>query len=217
MSGGGNVVAYNYVDNSWATPPEWQEVNVDTHCAFPHMELIEGNYAPHVGATVTHGNAGYLTFFRNYSSSQFAAPPVAGFSGTQTGNIEALQFQHGDLDMNVVGNVLGSSTKDDLGTAPVSTAYVATSSDTSCIFSVESESGVEWTSLFATGNYDTVTPGVVWSPASKTHTLPASLYLSSKPAWWPSGSAWPSSVLHSTATRLAVPPLVSHIFWPSRT
>jgi hypothetical protein len=99
VSGGGNVVGYNYVDNSWATPPEWQEVNIDTHCAFPHMELVEGNYAPHVGATITHGNAGYLTFFRNYSSGQFAAPPVAGFSGKQTGNMEALQFQKGDVDM----------------------------------------------------------------------------------------------------------------------
>jgi len=35
VSGGGNVVAYNYVDNSWATPPEWQEVNIDVHCSSP--------------------------------------------------------------------------------------------------------------------------------------------------------------------------------------
>ena len=42
------------------------------------MELIEGNYAPHMGATTTHGNAGYLTFFRNYASSQFAPPAVFG-------------------------------------------------------------------------------------------------------------------------------------------
>ena len=31
------------------------------------------------------------------------------------------------------------------------------------------------------------------------------------------GASWPSSVLHSTATRLAVPPLVSHIFCPLST
>src|SRR5262249_33048772 len=60
VTGGGNVIGYNYADNSWATPAAWQEVNIDCHCSFPHMELMEGNYAPHMGATTTHGNAGYL-------------------------------------------------------------------------------------------------------------------------------------------------------------
>src|SRR5258708_22396016 len=107
VSGGGNVIAYNYADNSWSTPPAWQEVNIDEHCSFPHMELMEGNYAPHMGATITHGNAGYWTFLRNYASSQFAPPePVFGSTAQQTGNIGALQFDQGDLNMNVVWNVL---------------------------------------------------------------------------------------------------------------
>ena len=67
VAGSGNVVGYNYADNSWATPAAWQEVNIDVHCSFPHMELMEGNYAPHMGATITHGNAGYMTYFRNYA------------------------------------------------------------------------------------------------------------------------------------------------------
>jgi hypothetical protein len=65
--------------------------------------------------------------------------------------------------------------------------------------------------LMRWGNWDVVTNGVKWdsteaSPAavayananftssyfsSLAHTLPASLYLSSKPSWWPSGKAWP--------------------------
>src|SRR5262249_47811862 len=109
VTGGGNVIGYNYADNSWATPAEWQEVNVDCHCSFPHMELMEGNYAPHMGASITHGNAGYLTYFRNYGSSQFAHPTIAGTDTTQTGNVTALQFDQGDLGMNVVGNVLGTA------------------------------------------------------------------------------------------------------------
>jgi len=191
VSGGGNVIGYNYVDNSWATPPAWQEVNIDTHCSFPHMELMEGNYAPHMGATVTHGNAGYLTYFRNYSSSQFAAPPVAGSTAAQTGNITAVQFQKNDVAMNVVGNVLGSSKATDLGTAPISAVYVGTGSDKASIFEVDSTSGVEWTSIFAHGNYDTVTPGVVWSPSSAVRTLPPSFYLATKPAFFSAGTAWP--------------------------
>ena len=157
------------------------------------MELIEGNYAPHMGATITHGTAGYMTFFRNYSSSQFAAPAVYGATDKQTGNIVAINFDTGDINMTVIGNVLGSSTATDLGTAPVSKVYVTTSSDTAGIFTFGSsgKSDVSYTSLRWHGNYDTVTPGVVWNPSISTQQLPASLYLSAKPAWWPSGSAWP--------------------------
>jgi len=101
-SGGGNVVGYNYADNSWATPPAWQEVPIDCHCFFPHMELMEGNYAPHMGAATTHGNAGYLTYFRNYASSQFAPPAVWGSTATQTGNVTALQFDATDVRFEYV-------------------------------------------------------------------------------------------------------------------
>ena len=191
VSGGGNVVAYNYADNSWATPAAWQEVNIDTHCAFPHMELMEGNYAPHMGASITHGNAGYMTYFRNYASSQFAPPAVAGSTDNQTGNISALQFDTGDIDMTVIGNVLGSATATSLGTAPVSASYAGYSSDTPCIFELGGSTDVSSTSLIAHGNYDTVTAGVMWSPSIVTHTLPASLFLTAKPAWWPSASPWP--------------------------
>jgi hypothetical protein len=199
VSGGGNVVGYNYVDNSWAMPPAWQEVNIDTHCAFPHMELMEGNYAPHMGATITHGNAGYLTYFRNYASSQFAPPAVAGSTDKQTGNIAALQFDSGDVSMTVVGNVLGSESGSDLGTAPVSTTYMASGPDSPVIFELgdnadhngDYKSDVAFETLWWHGNYDSVTPGVVWNPKITARALPASLYLASKPAWWPSGQPFP--------------------------
>lgn len=193
VSGGGNVIGYNYADNSWADPPAWQEVNIDTHCAFPHMELMEGNYAPHMGATITHGNAGYLTYYRNYSSSQFARPAVANSTAKQTGNITAIQFDKGDLNMTVVGNVLGSSAATDLGTAPVSKNLIADGSDDGAIFDFGEmgKSDVAYTSLWQHGNYDTVNQSVQWNAAISTRTLPASLYLAAKPAWWPAGSAWP--------------------------
>ena len=193
VSGGGNVLGYNYADNSWATPPAWQEVNIDTHCSFPHMELMEGNYAPHLGATITHGNAGYLTYFRNYASSQFAKPAVYGSTDKQTGNIAALQFDTGDINMSVVGNVLGSSSATDLGTAPVSTPYFGSGSEKPAIFEMSSaaKTDVAYTTLWLHGNYDTVTPGVVWKPSIATQVLPASLYLPTRPAWWPAGNAWP--------------------------
>src|SRR5262249_2962185 len=196
VSGGGNVIGYNYADNSWATPAAWQEVNIDTHCAFPHMELIEGNYAPHMGATITHGNAGGLTFLRNYASSQFAPPqPVVGSTDLQTGNVAALQFQRGDFNMNVVGNVLGSSTSNSLGTAPVTAAYKCWDSNIPCIYQLggngTTENDVSNTTLLLNGNYDTFNGSTVWQPNTNARTIPSSLYLSAKPAWWPTNLAWP--------------------------
>jgi hypothetical protein len=199
VSGGGNVIGYNYADNSWATPAAWQEVNIDTHCSFPHMELMEGNFAPHMGATITHGNAGYLAYFRNYASSQFAPPAVFGSTGGQSGNITALQFDAGDVDMTVVGNLLGSAAATNLGTAPLSAVLTGTGPDTPSIYEVgdnASHNGagmadVAYTSLWAHGNYDTVGNAVVWNPSIATRALPPSLYLAGRPAWWPTGSPWP--------------------------
>lgn len=185
VSGGGNVIGYNYADNSWADPPEWQEVNVDTHCSFPHMELIEGNWAPHMGATTTHGNAGYLTYFRNHASGRFATPAVAGADVEQTGNVTALQFMGGDLGMNVVGNVLGA---DDLP------ATYETYEGETAIYRFDGGSGandIVFTSVYRHGNFDFTNDDTLWDPSNDIHELPESLYLSERPAWWPEGSAWP--------------------------
>jgi hypothetical protein len=187
VTGGGNVIAYNYADNSWATPPAWQEVNIDCHCSFPHMELMEGNEAPHMGASTTHGNAGYLTYFRNYASSQFAPPAVYGSTATQTGNVTALQFDGGDIAMNVAGNVLG--------TTGVSTVYDAYDSGPRSIFELGANGSgatdVAATSLVRQGNYDYFNNKTMWYPASAASPLPPSLYLPAKPAWWPAAMAWP--------------------------
>jgi hypothetical protein len=186
VTGGGNVVGYNYADNSWADPPAWQEVNIDCHCSFPHMELIEGNFAPHMGATTTHGNAGYLTFFRNYSSSQFAPPAVWGSDETQTGNITALQLQGGDIGMNAVGNVLG--------TGGVSTVYEAYDGGEPAIYRFDGGDGasdVVVVTMYRHGNFDTLSGDTVWDPANDVRTLPASLYRGTLPGWWPGGTPWP--------------------------
>jgi hypothetical protein len=190
-TGGGNVIAYNYADNAWSTPGEWQETPIDTHCSFPHMELIEGNIAPHIGIATTHGNSGYLTFFRNYSSSQFASPVIWNDGTTvQTSNVEAMEFAGGDIGMNVVGNILGST---GTTTALASQAYETADNGVPSIYTLGNGgsglSDVAATTLFRTGNYDTIHRSVVWSNAALT--LPPSLYLSSRPAWWPSGVPWP--------------------------
>jgi hypothetical protein len=188
VSGGGNVIGYNYADNSWATPPTWQEVNIDCHCSFPHMELIEGNYAPHMGAGNTHGNNGYLTFFRNYSSSQFAGPdPVWGSTAPLNNNVTTIELDSPDVGMNVIGNVLGTS--------GVSTVYDAYNPSPGSIYELgiggSGATDVSATSLFRHGNFDTVGNATKWDPNTADHTLPPSFYLRGKPAWWPATGPWP--------------------------
>ncbi len=188
VSGGGNVIGYNYADNSWADNT-WQEVNIDAHCAFPHMELIEGNDAPHMGATSTHGNAGYFTFFRNYSSSEFASPQVADSPLARTGNITTLELQGGAVGMNVVGNILGKA-----GVTQMFDNY--TSSEPASIYELgqgnnglgQNDTAVQ--TLLRTGNYDYSHDATEWTNDTPVQ-LPASLYLGQKPTWWPPGTSWP--------------------------
>lgn len=202
VSGGGNVVGYNYADNSWSIDSNgggaFQESSIDCHCAFPHMELMEGNYAPHMSASITHGNAGYLTYFRNYSSSQWAPSPVVWSQATtiQTGNIAALQFDQSDIAMTIIGNVLGSTSDaslgvpTSLGTATLTQAYISYDG-TPSILALGGASDVSATTLWWQGNFDTINKKVMWNPNITTQTLPASLYYASKPAWWPADKAWP--------------------------
>jgi hypothetical protein len=223
-SGGGNVIGYNYADNSWSCDGNdddgWQEVNIDCHCAFPHMELLEGNWAPHMGATTTHGNAGYLTYFRNYASSQWS-PSIASkpqsaivwgqpFVG-QYAQVSALAFPSPDLKMTVIGNVLGSTADGslglpaDLGTtsdgqngAPAtSQVYTSANGSQLAIFLVD-QATVSWTSLWLHGNFDTVNRKVMWNASVmtaslplSTQDLPPSLYYAKRPGWWPASQPWP--------------------------
>lgn len=221
-SGGGNVIGYNYADNSWASDTQnddgWQEVNIDSHCAFPHMELIEGNFAPHMGATTTHGNAGYLTFFRNYASSQWTPTNDGQNQSTivwdlpvvpQSGNVTALDLPAPDTKMTIIGNVLGSTTDPSLGLpADLKTTGTggASSVTTQSFFSHDGspsitdidQSSITWTTLWMTGNFDTTNKSVQWNASPRTaslpestRSLPASLYYAAMPAWWPTGQAWP--------------------------
>jgi hypothetical protein len=115
----------------------------------------------------------------------------------QTANIAGFQFDAGDIDLTVVGNVLGSTTNAalgvpvDLGTAVVSQTYMSYGGGGPAIYSFAGAGDVAATSLWATGNFDTVNGQVMWSSSITTHTLPPSLYYSARPAWWPAATAWP--------------------------
>ena len=181
-SGGGNVIAYNYVDNAvlWNSPG-WQENAIDdSHGAFTHHDLIEGNWTPNLGSDTTHGNSGWHVHFRNYASSRNS-------SGSATGNIRAVGLDAWTHDSAFVGNVLRGGNVYE--TNPSSRNGIP-------IYQLGNnfESNGNWDNgyskahIWRDGNWDSVNGRTLWASGAKT--LPPSLYLSGKPAFFGSRT-WP--------------------------
>jgi hypothetical protein len=114
-TGGGNVVAYNYMDDAYgSTYPNLPEAGLNAgHYTTPHMELLEGNYSHNYKGDSFWGNSIYITVFRNHLSGLRAArPPMDKYKhgaypymdlqGRTAVDIQA----HSDYT-NLVGNVLG--------------------------------------------------------------------------------------------------------------
>lgn len=114
-TGGGNVVAYNYMDDAFGSAyPNSPEAGLNAgHYTTPHMELLEGNYSHNYKGDSFWGNSIYITVFRNHLSGLRAArPPLDTYKhgvypykdlqGRTAVDIQA----HSDYT-NLVGNVLG--------------------------------------------------------------------------------------------------------------
>ena len=185
-SGGGNVVAYNYVDEAGATStPWWQENAIDTsHTAFTHHDLIEGNWTPNLGSDTTHGNSGWHTHFRNFASGINSSRVV-------TQNRRAVGMDGWTHFHAYVGNVLGGGTvyqmtpfSGNYGGMPI---YQLGRLPGNCGYACW-DNGYALEHVYRDGNWDNVTNAVVWAGAART--LPPSLYLTSKPGFFAS-LAWP--------------------------
>ena len=181
-SGGGNVIAYNYVDNAvlWNSPG-WQENAIDdSHGAFTHHDLIEGNWTPNLGSDTTHGNSGWHVHFRNYATSRNS-------SGTATGNIRAVGLDAWTHDSAFVGNVLRGGN-----------VYETNPSSRNGIPIYQLGNNFQWSGnwdngyakahVWRDGNWDSVNGRTIWASGAKT--LPPSLYLTSKPTFFGSRT-WP--------------------------
>jgi hypothetical protein len=114
-TGGGNVVAYNYMDDSYGGQyPNMPEAGLNAgHDTTPHMELLEGNYSHNYKGDSFWGNSIYITVFRNHLSGLRAArPPLNTYKHgvypyMDLGGRTAVDIQaHSDYT-NLVGNVLG--------------------------------------------------------------------------------------------------------------
>jgi hypothetical protein len=95
-----------------------------------------------------------------------------------------MQFDKGDIGMTAFGNVLGAATA---GTSPASSGYTSGSAP---IFLLGGASDVSTTTFVRHGNYDHYNKAVKWETGIADHTIPVSLYRTSKPAFFGS-LPWP--------------------------
>jgi hypothetical protein len=205
-AGAGSVFGYNYVDDGYInTNNAWIEIGLNaSHMVGPHHVLFEGNYGFNWDSDKTHGSAIYHTIFRNQLRGVRRDFNDAGTSSN--GPKRCVGVAYYSYWHSFVGNVLGASGQmsgwvyqnttgllgppgiwmlgwDDWSPYPVDAQVVATT--------------------LRHGNFDYLTNTVTWDPTNANHTLPPSLYLSQKPAFFNAGIGYVWPWVDPTAT----PPL----------
>jgi len=201
VSGGGNVVAYNFVDNAMINGTAWQENAIDgCHQAYSHSDLFEGNSAPNIGSDSTHGSAGWHLFFRNHAFGRNSMPynVGGGVTGLPTQNLRAAGVDALSREHTFLGNVLvavdvgGGTIYEKTGTNhPSGPAPVYRLGDNG-----NGGAGGSWDTgqaaafTYRNGNWDNLSGAVLWDPGTTRRDLPSSLYLTAKPAFF-GDLAWP--------------------------
>ena len=193
-AGTASVFGYNYADDGMIrSNTSWIEIGLNgSHMVGSHHLLFEGNYGFNWDSDKTHGNAIYHTVFRNhlrgirrdYGDSTSGSNRPKRCVGAQS-----YSYWH-----SFVGNVLGAPGQmggwkyqsgsmttpsifllgwDDLSPYPVDARVAATA--------------------LRHGNLDYLTNSVSWDPNISERTLPSSLYLVQKPAFFSAGRGhtWP--------------------------
>jgi hypothetical protein len=199
MTGGstsGTVFAYNYSIDDYYNVASWMQSSSYLHAGGIGFVLFEGNDGIGFTADAIHGTTDFATVFRNL------------FTGWEPGKSQQtvpIHLYTYNRYVNVIGNVLGRSGYHNR----YETAAPSGTGGNTAIYTLgwsgnggTTDSGVPndprvKTTLFRWGNYDVVNAAVVWNaaevpsaltpfgnPVPGNHTLPASLYLAGKPAWW---------------------------------
>jgi hypothetical protein len=202
-SGAGTVVAYNYVDDGWIYGTEsWVEVGLNaSHMAGPHHILFEGNYGFNADSDYTHGNAIYLTFFRNWLSGQRR-------DFTDGVNVRTVGLAYGSWWDSFIGNILGRPGQMS-GWHYTDPGMSCDANGNNCTGNNANWSGraiwrfgydpERWgmypdpktlSTVIRDGNYDFLTKSQRWHNTPGGFTIPNSMYLTSKPAFF-GNNTWP--------------------------
>ena len=202
-SGGGNVFGYNYLTDGYgAGYTTYVEDGLSaSHYTGAHMELFEGNEAFNFDNEVYWGNATYGMVFRNHFTGlrRSASPLVL----VDVDNRRAVGLQTAAWWFSFVGNVLGFQgmalmSGQDKFVADADPNNLNADDGAVYMWQIGYEEGTfpnvadptVVARTYRDGNYDYVSNVVTWDSSDPNHTVPPSLYLTSKPAFFGS-STWP--------------------------
>jgi hypothetical protein len=221
--GAGSVVSYDYMDDTMYDAESgigdyWVDMGVNaSHYSGPHHVLFEGDWGDNLDSDNTHGNAVYITFFRNQGTglrTPFTDPSInksvddftgVGFACGTTGpsgcaaNAPAPLRAAGPMAYNYwfafVGNVLGLAGET---TAANGWSYQGDWSGNRMFMLGWNDgpggqdpylNGVSGSYIFRHGDYDYVDGSIVDWTSGYSHTLPNSFYLSSAPSFFGPGAS----------------------------
>jgi len=185
-AGAGSVVGYNYTDDGHiGSNPDWVEVGINgSHMAGSHHVLFEGNYSFNADSDKTHGNAIHHVFFRNHLSGQRLSYTDAG--PRRCAGLGYYSYWH-----SFVGNVLGRPGQMD------GWVYESQSMEDAAVWLLGWDDWEPYPGdprvaelTFRHGNFDYLTDAVAWDADTAGRDLPASLYLTRKPAFF-GDRPWP--------------------------
>ena len=202
-AGAGSVVAYNYMDMSYInTQGSWIETGLNaSHMVGPHHVLFEGNFGHNADSDNTHGNSVYLTFFRNQLRGvrapfdNQAGGRIDDMTDSRNGPQRAAGLMAFSYWTSFVGNVLGSPGK--MNGWVYETTFAGGKPGIwmlgwDAVSPYPTDAKVATTTI-RHGNFDYLTNAVRWDPSIADHSLPDSLYLTKKPAFFNVGRGykWP--------------------------
>jgi hypothetical protein len=196
----GSVFAYNYMTDMSYSISTWMMAGIaGGHDAGTGMNLFEGNVGNQFSMDLYHGTGSVATLYRNRLTGTEPGK-------TQWGNTTAVNIWAFNRSVNIVGNVLGTPGYHRIYENSLSPLAKTGWPELSIYVLGYSGSGehqplgndpLVLSTLLRWGNHDYATNQTSWNsdeiPASHpvpTQVLPASLFLSERPAWW-GATAWP--------------------------
>lgn len=212
------VVAYNYTTNNYyAAANNFLMASFQPHAAHGYMNLFEGNHGNKITLDFIHGSGSHMTMFRNRLTGYelFSYP-----SGPTANNLQVIQVDLTNAAMSAVGNILGT---DGIYSTYQSVATNEQAEPVIYDIGVENDAyGKNWgndTNTFNTFyrhmDFDFATDSIVYNATNADVTLPASLYHTSKPAWfgflgW--GAYNPSNTTAAGISPTNIPAGYRHVF-----
>ena len=194
-TGGGNVIGYNYMEDGYiGYDLGWVESGCNaSHMIGAHYELFEGNQCFNFDGDDRWGGSTYVAVFRNHFTAR--RRDISNLGLVEGGNNVGAQIGVGHWWYTFVGNVLGTP---GMSPAPQSSfTYQDFEPWANNPFPMwRFGRGEGWgatdpkvgSTAVRDGNYDYVSASVNWDNAIQT--IPNSLYLASKPAFFGSYT-WP--------------------------